>query len=174
MSGPKYMRYSLSAEELQRLLQEQLERQRQEAIRKEKQRMEKLIDAEEKNLHSASKAIERQKNVSINNINTVISNIEKELAKLIKLSTELEKIDDYSIKNSHESLSNEFNVLVNKNKDNNASMTLKAIYANHNELNELFEKVSKEVEKANTKVSEVKQKILDNISLLDRLIISSK
>ena len=165
MSGPKYMRYSLSAEELQRLLQEQLERQRQEAIRKEKQRMEKLIDAEEKNLHSASKAIERQKNVSINNINTVISNIEKELAKLIKSSTELEKIDDYSIKNSHESLSNEFNVLVNKNKDNNASMTLKAIYANHNELNELFEKVSKEVEKANTKVSEVKQKILDNISV---------
>ena len=54
MSGPKYMRYSLSAEELQRLLQEQLERQRQEAIRKEKQRMEKLINAEEKN---------RQKNI---------------------------------------------------------------------------------------------------------------
>ena len=102
MSGPKYMRYSLSAEELQRLLQEQLERQRQEAIRKEKQRMEKLINAEEKNIHSASKAIQRQKIVSINNIKTVISNIEKELAKLIKSSTELEKIDDYSIKNLNE------------------------------------------------------------------------
>ena len=36
MSGPKYMRYSLSAEELQRLLQEQLERQRQEAKRIQK------------------------------------------------------------------------------------------------------------------------------------------
>lgn len=165
MSGPKYMRYSLSAEELQRLLQEQLERQRQEAIRKEKQRMEKLINAEEKNIHSASKAIQRQKTVSINNIKTVISNIEKELAKLIKSSTELEKIDDYSIKNLHESLSNKFNELVNKNKDNNTLMTLKDIYANHNELNELFEKVSKEVENASTKVSESKQKVLDNISV---------
>ena len=55
--------------------------------------------------------------VSINNIKTVISNIEKELAKLIKSSTELEKTDDYSIKNLHESLSNKFNELVNKNKD---------------------------------------------------------
>lgn len=165
MSGPKYMRYSLSAEELQRLLQEQLERQRQEAIRKEKQRMEKLINAEEKNIHSASKAIQRQKTVSINNIKTVISNIEKELAKLIKSSTELEKIDDYSIKNLYESLSNKFNELVNKNKDNNTLMTLKDIYANHNELNELFEKVSKEVENASTKVSESKQKVLDNISV---------
>lgn len=165
MSGPKYMRYSLSAEELQRLLQEQLERQRQEAIKKEKQRMERLINAEEKNIHSASKAIQRQKNVSIGNIKTVIANIEKELAKMVSYVQELEKIDDYSVKNLHESLTKEFNDLVNKNKDVNTQMTLKEIYSNHNELNELFEKVSKEVENAKTKVSESKQKILDNISV---------
>ena len=68
MSGPKYMRYRLSPAELQRILQEQLERARQEAIKKEKERMERLIDAEDKNIHSASDAIARQKQVSLDNI----------------------------------------------------------------------------------------------------------
>ena len=75
MSGPKYMRYQMSAAERQRLLQEQLERARQEAIRKEKERMERLIDAEEKNIHSATDAIARQKQVSLDNIKTIIINI---------------------------------------------------------------------------------------------------
>ena len=95
MSGPKYMRYAMTAEERQRLLQEQLERARLEALKKERERMERLINAEENNVHSASNAINRQKSVSINNINTVIANIEKELNKLIKQSEELEKLYDF-------------------------------------------------------------------------------
>ena len=165
MSGPKYMRYTMTAEERQRLLQEQLERARLEAIKKEKQRMERLINAEENNVHSASSAINRQKEASINNINIVIANIEKELSKLIKQSEELEKIDDLSVKNLHESLNNDFQKLIDKNKDINVLMTLKQIYANHNELNAFFEKVSNEVNNATTKVSESKKKILDNISV---------
>lgn len=165
MSGPKYMRYTMTAEERQRLLQEQLERARLEAIKKEKQRMERLIQAEEKNVHSASSAINRQKSVSIDNINTVISNIEKELNKLIKQSEELEKIDDLSVKNLHESLTADYQKLIEKNKDNNTSMTLKQIYANHVELNKFFEKLQQEVSNATTKVSESKQKIMDNISV---------
>ena len=145
MSGPKYMRYQMSAEERQRLLQQQLERARLEAIRKEKERMERLIKAEEDNVHSAHSAINRQKDVSINNINTVLENIEKELNKLIEKSLEVEKIDDFTIKDTYESLKDRYNKLTIKNKNNNPSMTLKEIYGNHNELNEFFEQVKKEV-----------------------------
>lgn len=165
MSGPKYMRYTMTAEERQRLLQQQLERARLEAIRKEKQRMERLINAEEHNVHSASSAINRQKNVSIENIKTVIANIEKELDKLINQSLELEKIDDLSVKNLYDSLKVDYQKLIDKNKDNNTTMSLKEIYIKHNELNDFFEKVNKEVTNATSKVSDSKKKILDSISV---------
>lgn len=165
MSGPKYMRYQLSPAELQRILQEQLERQRQEAIRKEKERMERLISAEDSNIPSALKAIDRQKKVSINNIKTVINNIEKELANLLSSADELLKIDDYSIKNIYDSLNKNYKELVEKNKVLTTNDSLKQIYSNHNELNELFDKITKEVSKAKDSVSESKKKILDNISV---------
>lgn len=165
MSGPKYMRYQMSAEERQRLLQQQLERARLEAIRKEKERIERLIKAEEDNVHSAHSAINRQKSVSINNINTVLENIEKELNKLIEKSLEVEKIDDFTIKDAYESLKDRYNKLTIKNKNNNPSMTLKEIYGNHNELIEFFEQVKKEVIDANTKVSNSKKKIMDDLSV---------
>ena len=165
MSGPKYMRYQMSAAERQRLLQEQLERARQEAIRKEKERMERLIDAEEKNIHSATDAIARQKQVSLDNIKTIIINIEKELNKLIKTADEIAELDNNTYKTKHNKLSKKYDELVVKNSSINETNTLKDIYANYNEINKFYEKVKEEVTKANEKLSDSQKEILENISV---------
>ena len=65
----------------------------------------------------------------------------------------------------YESLKDRYNKLTIKNKKNNQSKTLKEIYGNHNELIEFFEQVKKEVIDANTKVSNSKKKIMDDLSV---------
>ena len=84
MSGPKYGRYYLTAAQRKRLLEERLKRQQEEALRRERNRIEKLIAAEENNVELAARQIAKQKTVTIKNIDTALTNVTNKLELLLK------------------------------------------------------------------------------------------
>lgn len=164
MSGPKYNFYKLSKAERKRLLEEALKRQKEMAFKKESQRVNKLIQAEENNISEASRQIARQKDLTINNIQVILKNIEQELTKIKANSDTIMVIQDQTILEVYQTHLEKYQDLSVKNSSNNNEMTLKKLFDNYLEVYHFLDEVTEYKKQSQEIIEQVKSKTRSNLS----------
>ena len=165
MSGPKYSRYYLSAAERKKLLKERLEKQKQEAIKKEKERIEKLIQAENQNISSALRLITKQKEVTLKNIQILLHNISNELNKMEIQTQKIKEINMENTFNDYEKYSIQYQKDFKKMQEMSVNHSLKDLNDFLLNLTDLSEKIKQKNKEDKKEILQLKQKLMADVAV---------